>query len=456
MLNLELADIARWTGGRLHGASVRIESVSTDTRCIAPGALFVALRGERHDAHDFVEAAHSGGAVALLVERELSLEVPQVIVADSLIALGDLAAAVRQQRSARVIGITGSNGKTTVKTLLASILARHGRTHVNAGNLNNEIGLPLTLLAMPADSEYAVLEMGAGKPGDIDYLARIAHPQIGLVNNVAPAHLERMGSLDGIAETKGALYASLPGDGVAVINADDAYAGYFAGLAGQRRILRFGFGSAAEVTARLTAGASGNSFMLVAAIGEIQVDLPLPGRHNVLNALAAAALALALDVPLATIKAGLEAAPQVAGRHVRRTHPSGAEVIDDSYNANPASFAAAIAILAAERGAKILVVGDMRELGNDGERLHAEIGALARSSGIDRLLAVGVLSRAAADAFGNGGTHYADQAALVAALRGELHGGTTVLIKGSRGSAMDRVVRALVDAEDMEGGRHAA
>jgi UDP-N-acetylmuramoyl-tripeptide--D-alanyl-D-alanine ligase len=458
MLSLRLSDVARWTGGRLHGADATVSGVSTDTRSLGAGALFVALKGERYDAHEFAAIARERGAAALLAMRELDVDLPQVIVADSLAALGDLAAAVRAQSRARVVGITGSNGKTTVKTLLASILAGHGRTHVNAGNFNNEIGLPLTLLAMPADSEYAVLEMGAGKPGDIAYLARIAQPDVALVNNVAAAHLERMGSLQGVAQTKGAIYRALPADGVAVINADDAFADYFAVLAAPRRVIRYGLLRRAEVSAGFEADAPFDGrFRLLTPGGNLDVALPLPGRHNVMNALAAGAAALALGVPPATIKAGLESAPNVAGRLLRRTHASGAAIIDDSYNANPGSFAAAIATLAGEPGQRLLVMGDMAELGDDAERLHAETGALARRAGIQRLLAVGRLSRAAVEAFGAGATHYADQSALIESLRGELRAGVTALVKGSRSSAMDRVVHALVDGANGDGGtRHAA
>ena len=452
-MKLRLTDVASWVGGRLHGAAGFIDGVSTDTRTITPGALFVALRGERYDAHDFVATARERGATAALVDRLVDADMPQIIVADTLAALGELARAVRAQRDARVIGITGSNGKTTVKTLTASILARHGRTHVNVGNLNNEIGVPLTLLAMPERTQYAVIEMGAGKPGDIEYLARIARPNIGLVNNIAAAHLERLGSERGVAETKGAIYAELPADGIAIINADDAYADYFAALANGRRIIRFGLDKKADVGGH--ALDARNGFMLRTPLGTTPVALAQPGRHNVMNALAAAAIAIALDVPLATIRAGLEAAPAVAGRLARRKHASGAFLIDDSYNANPGSFAAAIATLAAEPGETILVMGDMAELGPDAERLHAHIGALAKASGIQHLHAVGRLSDAAAKAFGTGAVHHGDQAALIEALRADLRGGVTALVKGSRSSAMDRVVSALLD--DGNGGeRHAA
>lgn len=458
MLNCTLADVARWTNGRLHGADVRVEGVAIDSRNAMPGALFVALKGERHDAHDFAADARKNGAVALLVERELAIELPQVIVADAQVALGELARAVRWRSGARVIGITGSNGKTTVKTLLASILSRHGRTHVNAGNFNNEIGLPLTLLAMPAGTEYAVLEMGAGKPGDIAYLARIAQPDAAVVNNVAAAHLERMGSLQGVAETKGAIYRALPDGGLAVINGDDAFADYFAVLARGRRVVRYGLLRNAQIGATVEPGAENSGrFRLLTPTSGIEIQLPLRGRHNIANALAASALAIGLGVPLATVKAGLESAPAVPGRLVRIAHASGATLIDDSYNANPGSFAAAIASLAAEPGERVLVMGDMAELGADTQQLHADVGALARRSGIDRFYAVGRHAQAASDAYGAKAHHFVDQGALIEALRGELRDGVTLLVKGSRSSAMDRVVRALAgDANGNGGARHAA
>jgi len=458
MLSCTLADVARWTNGRLHGADARVEGVAIDSRHAMAGALFVALKGERHDAHDFAADAKKNGAAALLVDRELAIDLPQVVVDDTLFALGELARAVRARSGARVIGITGSNGKTTVKTLLASILSRHGRTHVNAGNFNNEIGLPLTLLAMPADTEYAVLEMGAGKPGDIAYLARIAQPDAALVNNVAAAHLERMGSLQGVAETKGAIYRALPVDGLAVINGDDVFADYFAVLARGRRILNYGLLRNAQIGATVEAGAeSSGRFRLLTPTSGVEIELPLRGRHNIANALAASALAIGLGVPLATVKAGLENAPAVPGRLARIAHASGATLVDDSYNANPGSFAAAIAALASETGERVLVMGDMAELGVDTQRLHADVGALAKRSGIERFYAVGRHAQAASDAFGANARHFADQSALIEALRGELRGGVTLLVKGSRSSAMDRVVRALTgDANGNGGARHAA
>ena len=456
MLRLRLQEIATWTQGLRNGPDVPVNGVSTDTRKLGGGELFVALVGENHDAHLFVAQAKAAGASAALVQRRVDVDLPQVIVADTLRALGDLASAVRAQRSARVIGITGSNGKTTVKTLTASILKRHDpRTHVNPGNLNNEIGLPLTLLAMPADTQFAVLEMGAGKPGDIAYLAAIARPDIGLVNNIASAHLERMLSVHGIAQTKGALYEALPSDGVALINADEPFAPFFNGLAGSRPKLRFGFAAGAEVTAIDLKLGERSAFTLVTPVGRTNVDLPLAGRHNVLNALAAASVGLALDVPLATIREGLEQAPTVAGRLNRHVGVEGWTLIDDSYNANPGSTAAAIATLALEPGEAWLVLGDMKELGADGEQLHAEIGALAKASGIARLFTVGTLTRAASRAFGAGAHHYENQGELIEALRRELAPGVRCLVKGSRSSAMDRVVAAVL-GNDPGGNSHAA
>ena len=461
-MNLRLNDVALWTKGTLRGADAAVHGASvsgvfTDTRKPVAGGLFVALKGENFDAHDFLVQAKQGGAVAALVARSVDVDLPQVVVTDTLLALGDLASAVRAQRRVRVAGITGSNGKTTVKTLLASILSDCGKTHVNAGNLNNEIGLPLSILAMPEDAQFAVLEMGAGKPGDIQYLAAIARPEIAVVNNIAPAHLERMGSLEGIAQTKGAIYAALPAHGIAVINADDAFAEYFAGVAGTRRALRFGLEHAADVRAEIAATGAASRFDLLAPSGRINVNLPLPGRHNVMNALAAAALALAFDAPLDAIKHGLESAPTVAGRLIRHAMPDGWMLIDDSYNANPGSTAAAIATLSAESGEAWLVLGDMRELGADAAALHANTGKLAREQGIARLYAVGELSAHAAAAFGSAARHFANQRELIAVLAADARPGVVVLVKGSRGSAMERVVHALLgDGHHQGGSRHAA
>ncbi len=446
---MQLGTIAMWTRGNLSGGdaevgNVQVDGVAIDTRKLQPGDLFVAIKGERADGHDYLAAAAARGAVAAMVTRKVDSELPQILVNDAELALGDLASAVRAQRDVRVVGITGSNGKTTVKTLVASILSRHGRTHVSAGNYNNELGLPLTLLAMPRDTEYAVLEMGAGKPGDIAYLAAIARPDIGLVTLIAPAHLARMGSIEGVAETKGAIYQALPADGIAIINADDGFASFFSGLAGTRRQLRFGLDQPADVGADIIEQRmDGSRFVLSTPQGDAEVALPLPGRHNIANALAAAAVALALDVPLDTIVAGLEQVPGVAGRLRREVTNGGWTLIDDSYNANPGSMAAAIDTLLLAGGERWLVLGDMAELGADARALHAGIGERARERGIDRLFAVGPLGAATVEAFGAHGEHFADKAALIAALKSRVHAGVTCLVKGSRSAGMEEVVVAL-------------
>ena len=441
---MSLSAIAVWTHGRLFGADAAVTGVAIDTRKLQPGDLFVAIKGERVDGHDYLAEAVARGAVAALVTRKVDSDLPQLLVDDAELALGDLASAVRAQRDVRVVGITGSNGKTTVKTLAASILSRHGRTHVSAGNFNNELGLPLTLLAMPQDAEYAVLEMGAGKPGDIAYLAAIARPDIGLVTLIAPAHLERMGSIESVAETKGALYQALPADGIAIINADDHFASFFGGLAGARKVLRYGLDHPADIGADIIEQrADGSRFVLSTPHGDAEVTLPLPGRHNIANALAAAAIALALEVPLETIVAGLEQVSGVPGRLRREVMAAGWTLIDDSYNANPSSMAAAIDTLLLADGERWLVLGDMAELGPEARALHAGIGERARERGVERLFAVGPFGVATVEAFGARGEHFNDKAALIAALQTQLQAGVTCLVKGSRSAGMDQVVAAL-------------
>jgi len=450
---MALSTIAVWTGGRLLAGDAKVTGVAIDTRKLKPGDLFVAIKGERADGHDYLAEAIECGAVAAMVTRRVDSELPQVLVNDAELALGDLASAVRAQRDVRVVGITGSNGKTTVKTLVAAILSRHGRTHVSSGNYNNELGLPLSLLAMPADTEYAVFEMGAGKPGDIAYLAAIARPDIGLVTLIAPAHLERMGSIEGVAETKGALYQALPVDGIAIINADDAFASFFGGLAATRQVLRFGLDHPADIGADIVEQrVDGSRFVLSTPQGDAEVNLPLPGRHNIGNALAAAAVALALHVPLDTIVAGLEQAAGVSGRLRREVAAGGWTVIDDSYNANPSSMAAAIDTLLLADGERWLVLGDMAELGADARALHAGIGALARERGVERLFAVGPLGAATVAAFGVGAEHFNDKPALIAALQEHLHRGVTCLVKGSRSAGMEQVVAALTGEPDKNNG----
>ncbi len=444
-----LSWIAQATAGRLLGEDRAVDAIATDTRALPGGnALFVALKGENFDGHAHVQAAASGGCVAALVSRPLEAALPQVIVADTERALASLAAAVQRERTTKVLAVTGSNGKTTVKTLLHSILRQLGSAYANPGNRNNEIGLPLAVLDAPDDARFAVYEMGAGKPGDIAYLTAIARPDVALVNNVASAHLERMGNLLGVAQTKGAIYQALPAGGVAVVNADDAFALYFSERLRDVRVIRFGIEAKAEVGARdIHGGLQGTRFTLMTADGEVDIALPLPGRHNVRNALAAAAMALAVGASLAQVRAGLEAVEGVTGRLATHRLRCGATLVDDSYNANPGSLAVAIDTLAEAGGEAWLVLGDMRELGVDEVALHAEAGARARIAGIRCLFALGELSAHAAREFGEGGSVHASHAALVDALWTQLRAGTTVLVKGSRGSAMDKIVAALLQRD---------
>ncbi len=488
MKPLRLSEIANMTGGRLHGEDRTVDAVCTDTRALpaSGSALFVALKGERFDGHDALAALVEGtsaptkAVAGAMVSRPLDIDMPQIPVANTEHALAAFAAALQARRGAEVFAITGSNGKTSVKTLLLSILKQvAGKTaYANPGNRNNEIGLPLAVIDAPEDADFAVYEMGAGKPGDIAYLTAVAKPDVALVNNIAPAHLERMGSLLGVADTKAAIYDALQADGTAVINADDAFAPYFAERAHGRRILRFGLEASADLTARdIRAEGEGMRFVLVSPAGEAEIRLRLPGRHNVSNALAAAGMALGAGVALRDIVAGLEAARSVAGRLISHRLESGALLIDDSYNANPGSLNAAIDTLAGQGGESWLVLGDMRELGADALALHAEAGRRAKNAGIVRLYALGTLSAAAANAFGEGARTFDTHTALAEALRADLAafaGGASspnglaanpvgaeaplarlrVLVKGSRGSAMDRVVTALLP--NGEGAAHAA
>jgi len=450
MKRTPLSLIAHWAGGEIHGDDASIDAVSNDTRTLAPGSLYVALRGERFDGHDFAANAVEHGASALLVERLLPLEVPQIVVANTELALARIAAAMQQQRATRVFAITGSNGKTSVKNLLQAIMqhvAAVSGQHVYAtpGNRNNEIGLPLAVIDAPEDADFAIYEMGTGKPGDIAYLTAVAAPDVAVVNNVAPAHMERMGSLLEIANTKAAVYDDLREAGVAVVNADDAFSPYFAARAGQHRVIRFGLDVSADVTATaIVLDEAAARFHLRTPQGEAEVKLQLPGRHNVLNALAAASMALAAGIALPLVVEGLAQARPVAGRQVAHVLDSGAVLIDDSYNANPGSLAAAITALAAGKGEGWLVLGDMRELGPEAQALHAQAGLRAREAGLKRLYTLGPLSAAASAAFGEGGRHFDSHAALADALETELHAGVRCLVKGSRGSAMDKIVNALL------------
>ncbi len=488
MTPLSLARIAQAVNGRLvlvegQGddllVDLLVDALVTDTRRLDADAsaspMFVAIKGENFDGNDYVAQAAMRGARAALVSRQADVSIAQIVVADTERALASLAASVQRSRATKVLAVTGSNGKTSVKTLIYSILqaavaaqGAPGRAYTTPGNRNNEIGLPLAVLDAPEDALYAIYEMGAGKPGDIAYLTGIVRPDVALVNNIAPAHIERLGSLLGIADTKAAIYDALPADGVAAINADDAFAPYFAERAHGHRLIRFALDANADVTARdIALDGERSRFVLVTPEGEAEIALAMPGRHSVLNALAAASMALGAGIALSAIAAGLNAAQPVTGRLNIHRLAGGATLVDDSYNANPGSLKAAIDTLASTGGDCWLVLGDMRELGDDAASLHAEVGRRAKASGVARLYALGALSAAAAQAFGDRGRVFESHAALADALRTDLAAELAaeltaeaapavfstlqVLVKGSRGSAMDRIVKALL-ANDAGGG----
>ena len=449
---MRLGEAAAALGLRAAGEDVEFYGVGTDSRTIPRGALFVAVRGPRFDGHDFVGGAARRGAAAALVERAPDASIPFIHVRDSVRALGELAAAWRGRlRDLLLVGITGSNGKTTVKEMVAAIFRTLGPVSATRGNLNNEIGVPLTLCELGPEHGAAVVEMGANHRGEIAALTTLVRPAVGVVTQCAPAHLEGFGSIEGVARAKGELFERLPDDAVAVVNADDPFAGLWRELARPRRRISFGAGADADVRVRAASGTGrrrgvlDTPVALDTPVGEVEIDLALPGAHNAFNAGAAAAVAIAAGASLDAIREGLATVRPAKGRLESKRGPRGAEIIDDTYNANPASLQAGLRVLAAKPAPRWLVLGDMAELGPEGASLHAEAGRRARRHGVERLLVVGELSAEAARAFGDGATHFADCAALADRLRDELPDGAAVLVKGSRSMAMERVVEAIVE-----------
>ena len=439
-----LAAAADSMHGTLHGTDHPFNGVSTDTRTLQQGELFIALQGPNFDGCDYVGQARDKGAAGAVVPRVVDTDLAQIAVEDSRRALGELGAAWRKQLSPVVVGVTGSNGKTTLKELTAACLATAAPTLATHGNLNNDIGMPLMLTRIEDRHRYAVLEMGANHAGEIAYLTALAKPDIVVITNAGDAHLEGFGSRDGVARGKGEILCGETRPKVAILNADDRYFDYWSKLVEDTRLITFGIDADADVYARNIVGeAEGSSFDLYLPGGEIDVNLPLSGLHNVRNACAAAAIAIAAGLDIANIKTGLESVTPVEGRLRRVEGINGATIYDDSYNANPLSVVAAAEFLASLPGDNILVLGDMGELGDDAERMHTETGAQVREAGISRLLATGDLSRNTVEGFGAGASWHADIDDLAAGLQPEMGATTNILVKGSRFMRMERVVDAL-------------
>lgn len=452
MSAMRLSEAAQALGVQLHGADASFTGVSTDSRAVAPGQLFVALKGERFDAHEFLEQARGNGAVGAMVSRDCDIQLPLLRVDDTRRGLGQLAEAWRLRFDLPVVAVTGSNGKTTVKEMITAALAQAGAVLATRGNLNNDIGVPLTLLRLGDEHRFAVIEMGANHAGEIAYLTALAHPQVAVITNAGPAHLEGFGSIEGVARAKGEIFSGLDAIGTAIINADDAFAETWYRLAGHARILRFGLGANADVTADWQPQDGGSRMVVHTPDGSAELLLPLPGRHNVANALAAIAAALACGVALDSVCAGLAQLQPVAGRLHMRAGSGGLQVLDDTYNANPGSLGPGLAVLAGQTGGKWLVLGDMLELGGEGEALHRQAGRMARGAGVDGLYALGELAAHAATEFGDGAHHFDDWQDLVRTLRRQCVGPGTVLVKGSRGMHLERVVDALLETPDRQAG----
>ncbi|NMG28864.1 UDP-N-acetylmuramoyl-tripeptide--D-alanyl-D-alanine ligase [Aromatoleum evansii] len=452
---LSLMEAATIAGFRAVGDAT-FSCVGTDSRRIRSGQLFVALRGENFDGHDFVEQAVAGGAAAALVDEAWQREhedigFPRLVVGDTRLALGALAAHWRGRFDIPLIGVTGSNGKTTVKEMCAAIMRTQARLDGHApdcvlattGNLNNDIGLPLTLLELRAHHRAAVIEMGMNHPGEIGYLTALARPSVAIVTNAQRAHLQGMGSLAEIAREKGAIYGGLGDTGVAVVNADDSHCALWRELNRGRSVVTFAIDHDADVKAQADLHGLGARLTLNAREGRATFDLPVPGEHNVRNAAGAAAACLAAGASLAAVAEGLSGFSGAPGRLQRRAGLNGALIIDDTYNANPDSVRAAIDVLASTAGHTVLVLGDMGEVGTTSAQLHDEVGGYAKSKGVDELYALGEMSAVAAHNFGDGGRKFATAEALLAALAPRLDASTVVLVKGSRFMRMERVANGL-------------
>lgn len=451
MARLSLSQAAVNYGGTLLYPDCHFSRVCTDTRSLVSGDLFVALRGDHFDAHQFLQSAAQKACGMVVETPDKCLAIPQWVVPNTLRALGQLGALARNAFTGPLIGITGSGGKTTVKDMLAVILRCKGEVLATAGNLNNHIGVPQTLLRLQPEHKFAVIEMGASAGGEIEYLCSIARPTIAVVTNVMPAHVAGFGSLAGVARAKGEIYSGLDKCGTAILNLDEPWYEQWCRGAHGTHIQSFSVeNSAADFyTSKVQFNTEAcASFILHSPLGEIEIQLAIPGAHNISNALAAAACAVTAGADLVSVAAGLAAMAAAPGRMENKPGIHGARIIDDSYNANPGSVKAAIDALVAMPGEHLLVLGDMAELGTNEKTMHREIGAYARNAGIDRLFTTGVLSAETGSAFGEGSEHFADKAALSAALSEQLNSAVAVLVKGSRSAAMEDVVAQIIEEND--------
>ncbi|QLZ70147.1 UDP-N-acetylmuramoyl-tripeptide--D-alanyl-D- alanine ligase [Legionella sp. PC1000] len=425
--------------------NAELTGICTDSRELKPGSLFIAIQGERFDGHDFIKEAETRGAVAAVVNHAVDgVHIPQFVVPDPIQALAKIAAAHRQNIHCPVIALTGSNGKTTTKEMIAAILP--APSHATKGNFNNHIGAPLSILQLNSTHRYAVFELGANHPGEIAHTVAVVHPDVTLINNIAPAHVEGFGSIDGVARAKGEIHQGLSLAGIAVVNDDDAYAHFWDELLIDKKVLRFSLDHVADIYAQdvvLDANGCGQ-FSLIVPNGQADIHLKVPGLHNVRNALAAAACCHAVGISIKEIQNGLNCFGGVKGRLTILEGKNNSIVIDDTYNANLRSVLAALEVLAEHPGKKIFVFGDMGELGIWASQHHQEVGFAARRLGIDQLLSCGSNSKLAAEAFGAGGEHFTNQEQLVQNLVEKLSPNTVVLVKGSRSSAMEKIVHQLI------------
>lgn len=442
---MRLSEAAKALGAELIGEDVVFTSVGTDSRHIVTGQLFVALKGEHFDGHAYAQQALEQGAAAVLVSSSDGA-MPALLVKDTRLALGQLAQYWRQRFTGPLVAVTGSNGKTTVKEMLSSILKAASSDEAvlaTQGNFNNDIGMPLTLLRLTAKEQFAVIEMGMNHLGEIDYLSHLAQPNVALINNAGLAHIGELGSVEAIAQAKGEIFSGLQANGTAIINADDKFADYWRSLVPHHRVMTFGLSKPADVTASYVLQEDGASVQLTTSKGEVQIALPMPGLHNVSNALAAATAALAVGATLTHIKQGLENFAGVKGRLQKKTGLNGALVIDDTYNANPLSMKAAMDVLAAQSGTKIMVMGDMGELGTEAAAMHIEMGQYAKQLGFEAFYTLGELSEQAAHAYGAGAVHFASPEQIAQTIAPQLSPSAKVLVKGSRFMRMERVVELI-------------